>query len=142
MFVAAVLSGSQTCLALDRTPIIVPPAAPGCSRVPVMPPTNCTLDMLQVSVLKVRRILQTKTQRTIEADVCQPDQRIRCDLRESGKMANEEQSCRPNGRMHQVVGNCSPLHIDQISHHKELQAKEKQHDHHPPTLFRPVDLHL
>src|SRR5882672_3224705 len=64
--------------------------------------TNCTLDMLQVSVLKVRRILQTKTQRTIEADVCQPDQRIRRDLRESGKIANEEQSYRPNGRMHQV----------------------------------------
>src|SRR6266436_2796043 len=36
MFVAAVLSGFQTCLALVRTSIIVPPAAPGCSRVPVM----------------------------------------------------------------------------------------------------------
>src|SRR6267143_6690129 len=135
MCVAAGLSGFQTCLALVRTSIIVPPAAPGCSRVPVMPPTNCTLDMLQVSVLKVRRILQTKTQRTIEADVCQPDQRIRCDLRENRKIANEEQSCRPNGRMYQVVGNCSPLHIDQISHHKEIREKEEQREQPPSKVF-------
>jgi hypothetical protein len=42
--------------------------------------------------------------------------------------------------MHQVVGNCSALHIDQISHHKEIRDKEKQREQPPSKVFRLVEV--
>jgi hypothetical protein len=94
--------------------------------------------VLEVRVLESRRILQTKAQHPVQADVCQPDQRAGLKNGKRSHDRDNQQQNRHGRSVHEVVEGRAYLGVQHITQHEQIGCEQQQRKQPPMEVSRTV----